>query len=128
MEQLLSEESAQEQLQLLLDYYGANLEELGSVANHIRSRLLTAISQGKVEIVVSDEGLRVTQNLRSNKSLVYHEATGQAKVVMERYNGPHEKLYNLLAVLSKRPVAEIQRLAGIDLSIAECLAAVFLTG
>jgi hypothetical protein len=128
MERIISEESAQDQFQTLLDYYDVNLDELGDIAQRIRSRIVKAISYGKVEICVDESGLKVLQNLSNGKSLTYHEVTGQAKVAMERYNGAHEKLYGLLAALSKKPLTEVQRLAAADLSIAECLAAVFLAG
>jgi len=127
-DQILSEESAREQLQSLLDFYGVDLDDLGDVANRVSKRLIGAIQQGKIEVVIDQDGIQVTQNTSNGKSLVYSEITGRAKVAMEKYEGSHAKLYGLLAVLAKRPVVEIQKLSALDLSIAEYLALIFLAG
>ena len=127
-DQILSEDSAREQLQTLLDFYGVDLDELGDVASRVSKRLISAIQTGKVEVVLDQEGIKVIQNTHSGKSFTYGEVTGQAKVAMEKYDGSHARLYGLLAVLSKRPFIEIQKLSAGDLSIAEYLALVFLAG
>lgn len=128
LERIISEESAREQFQGLLDFYGVELESLGEVAQRIEKKLVDAISYGKIEVSIDADSFSVTQHLRNKSSLVYGEVNGLAKVAMERHSGSHEKLYGLLAVLSKKPIAQIQNISGNDLSIAECLAAVFLAG
>lgn len=127
-DRIISEESAQEQFQGLLDFYGVELESLGDIKERVEKKLIDAISFGKVEIKNDPDNFSVTQNLRNGTSFVYNEVTGQSKVVMEKLEGGHQRLYGLLAALSKKPITQIQQIKGNDLSIAECLAAVFLAG
>lgn len=127
----LSEESAKEQLDLLLDFYDVDLfsvDKTGEMKETIERKLVNAIRQGKLEIENTSEEFLVKQNLRNGKQFVYHELTGMAKVQMERFKGQTERLYGLLAILSKKPITEIQKFSGSDVSIAEYLALIFLAG
>ena len=129
-DQILSEESAREQLQILLDFYDQDLEDLddedSKVSIRISKKLTKAFMQGKLEVEIDDTGIKVRQNLCDGSSLVYRTIDAQAKVAMEQYKKPHERLYGLLAVLSKSPMAKVQKIKGVDLSIAEHLALIFL--
>jgi len=131
MENILSEESAKEQLNLLLNFYDVDLESLdeeGKLKKVVERKLIRAIRQGKVEIENDTEGFVVKQNLSSGTQFIYRELTGMAKVQMDRYKGQHERLYGLLAMLSKKPIEQIQKISGPDLAIAEYLGLIFLAG
>lgn len=130
-ENLLSEESAKEQLDLLLDFYDVDLmslDEEGKLKNIIERKLIKAIQEGRVEIDNNEDCFQVKQNLRDGTTFVYNELTGMAKVQMDRFKGQHERLYGLLAMLSKKPIEKIQKISGPDLSIAEYLGLIFLAG
>jgi hypothetical protein len=125
----ISEESAREQFNKLIEFYDVDMEDLGKDArtrSRIERKVVKAIMQGRVEIEDSPEEFRVKQTLRDGSEFVYGEVTGISKIQMDKYEGQHEKLYQLLASLSKKPVMQIKKLSGPDLSIAEYLSLIFL--
>jgi hypothetical protein len=129
MDNLISEESAEEQLDKLIEFYDVDMEDLGKTDKRrkkIRRKLVKAISQGQIEIEDSPNDFIVKQKLRDGTQFVYHEISGTAKVQMDKYEGQHEKLYGLLAVMAKKPFLQLEKLTGKDLSIAEYLALIFL--
>lgn len=127
----LSEESAQEQLDLLFNFYDVDLsimDEEDKLKNSIERKLIKAIRLGRLEVENNSEGFFVKQNLRDGTQFIYRELTGMAKVQMDRFKGQHEKLYGLLGMLSKKPIEQIQKISGFDLTVAEYLALIFLAG
>lgn len=127
---VLSEESAREQFDLLLDFYDVDLlrlDKTGEFKDLVESKLIKAIRQGKVEIENGEKFL-VKQTLRNGKEIVYKELNGMAKVHMERFKERHERLYGLLAILSGKRTTDIQQISGSDVSIAEYLGTIFLAG
>lgn len=128
---VLSEESAKEQLNILLDFYDVDLESLdeeGKLKKLIERKLIRAIRQGKVEIENDTEGFVVKQNICNGTQFVYREISGMAKVQMDRFTKQHERLYALLGFLSKKPIEKVQQITGQDLAIAEYLGLIFLAG
>jgi hypothetical protein len=132
----ISEESAQEQINIFTD---AGMVEIDDITDHAtREGLLSslnvlkrAIMRGFLEVSLSKNGeLKVIQNLQRNpdKTIEYKEMTGEAKIIMGKASDDnnYEKAYTLLGYLSGLGVDGIKKLRGIDLSIAECLSAVFL--
>lgn len=136
MEYKISEESAQKQIDALTDVGLVEIEDITDEAtrNGLSSSLNVlkrAIMRGLLEVVISKEGeLKITQILGKGKgkSIEYREMTGADKLLMGKAsdNNPYEKAYTLLGVLSGLGIDGIKKLKGIDLSIAECLSAIFL--
>ena len=93
--------------------------------------LKRAVRKGLLEISLSKTGdLKIIQNLQKNpgKNIEYKEMTGEAKIIMGKASDDnnYEKAYTLLGYLSGLGIDGIKKLKAIDLSIAECLSAVFL--
>lgn len=130
METQICEDSAREQLNLLLDFYDVDLSLVGdgTLKILVERKLIKAITQSQLEITNTAEGFLVTQTLRNGTQFVYRELNGMAKVQMDRFKGQHERLYGLLAMLSKKPIEQIQKISGPDLAIAEYLGLIFLAG
>ena len=130
-EMKLSEESAQEQLNQLLDYYEIDFTDIPTDQKNafdmIGKKLVKFIRQGRLEIKIED-GIQCIQTLRNGTTTIeYKELSGKAKSAMgtksaEDGNG---RIYALMGALSDGEAAIIQ-LKGPDLSLAECLGAVFL--
>lgn len=129
MDNLISENSAKEQLNLLLEFYDTDLEELGDddkMRVKIERKLVKAIMQGKIEVENSSEEFLVKQTIKDGTQFVYHEIDGTAKVRMDTFEGKYERLYGLLAILAKKKIEKIQQIKGKDLTIAEYLGLIFL--
>jgi len=126
----ISEVSAKEQLDLLLDHYDVDLSILdnGKLQAVVELKLIKAILEGKLEITQTADELLVIQTIKDGTEFKYHEITGMAKVQMERFKGQHERLYALLGFLAKKKPEQIQKISGVDLTIAEYLGLIFLAG
>lgn len=132
----LSEESAQDQLQILLDYYDLDSEidsmdpeveeeaTLIRVANRSKARLIKGIRKGLLEITDA-EGLSVTQNTPA-KSIKYAIVSGNAKIHMEKQTGNHKQMYTLLGYLCGFGAPVFEQMKQPDLGVAEALGALFL--
>ena len=127
----LSEDSAQEQLNRLLDYYEIDFDDIPSDQaksfEMIGKKLVKFIRQGRLEIKTED-GIQCIQTLRNGTTIItYKELNGKAKTAMgtksaEDGNG---RIYALMGALSDGETM-ITELKGPDLSLVECLGAVFL--
>ena len=127
----LSEDNAQEQLNQLLDYYEIDLDDVPdkekSSYDIVGKKLVKFIRQGRLEIKTED-GIQCIQTLRNGTTtIIYKELNGKAKTAMgtkgaEDGNG---RIYALMGALSDGE-ATILQLKGPDLSLVECLGAVFL--
>lgn len=141
----LSEEVAQEQLNLLLEFYAievADVQDLqayyaedDAVQKAIRGscdRLKRFIRMGLLEIT-DENGLTVIQRLRcpvgEMSAVSYRIIDGMAKQEMRhaRENDFYGKIYYLMGALSKTPANVIAKFRAVDSSVVECLGAVFLT-
>ncbi len=131
MESLISEENARKQFDSFLNFYDVDLDlidEDGKIKEMVERKLIKAIQKGKVEIDDSSEEFLVRQKLRNGDEFVYHELDGRAKIKMDTYKGKHERLYGLLAVLSKQNISKVSVMSGPDLAIAEYISMIFLAG
>lgn len=137
-EMVLSEEAAEQQLQLFLDYYDIDLEDtddkdLLRANRSVKKKVIKAIRKGLVEVKEENETLNVYQTLEKpmqgiTNPIRYKEPTGHSKIAMkesdkEDYYG---KMYNLLGGMSGEGKAPFLKMKGKDLSIAESLALLFL--
>jgi hypothetical protein len=143
---VISEENAQDQLELLLDFYEIEIndvdkevafyaEDTDSVQEATKGacdRLKRYIRKGLLEIT-DTEGLTITQNLRipigDINKLSYKIIDGAAKQEMRfaKEKDFYGKIYYLMGALSKKPANVISKLKGVDSSVVECLGAIFLT-
>jgi hypothetical protein len=136
MEYKISKESAQEQLALFVDSGVTELEDITDDAARkgievAHNGLRRAIRRGLLEISVDKEAnLIIIQHLvRSTvKTITYKEMTGEAKLQMAKVanNDNYSRMYAILGYLSGLGIDAIKLLKGVDLSVAECLSAVFL--
>ena len=126
----LSEDSAQEQLNQLLDYYEIDFNDIPTQQKDsfemIGKKLVKFIRQGRLEIKTED-GIQCIQTLRNGTTTItYKELNGKAKTAMgtksaEDGNG---RIYALMGALSDGETM-IAELKGPDLSLVECLGAVW---
>jgi len=134
----LSKENAQKQLNTLLEYYDLDLDDISdeTVYKAIESscnKLLKAIRKGRIEIKEENETINVYQHLKKPVSegkttIVYKEIDGRSKIAMKDNSETdyHGKIYSFLGGLSGEGADVIMVLKGVDISIAECLGALFL--
>lgn len=132
---ILSEENAEEQFNLLLEYYDIDEPEdddLKKAFGMAKRKLIKAIRKGRLEIK-EENGLKVYQNLsqkytQMESPIVYGEVCGKAKIAMREAsdNDNYGKIYALLGGLTGNGSGQIKVLKGIDLAIAENLGSVFL--
>lgn len=132
---ILSEESAIEQVMLLLEYYEIEVEE-DSQTEVITDKLVEYIRQGYVEIK-HDEKLEVIQNIqRRSKNgtvsqLIYKPLTGRNHKAMDGKND-NEKRAAMFALLGSMCDASgglpaINQLETIDINVAVVLGTLFLS-
>lgn len=131
----ISEEVAEDTFNLLLDYYDLDPEDFDSesqltVFNVAKRRIVKAIRRGDVE-VNNDDGIRVMQHLRctsSDETLEYAELTGKNKLAMEKDKDQegYGRIYALVGSMTSKGKHGISQLRGKDLSVMECLGAIFL--
>ena len=129
MKYVLSEESAAEQIDLFMEYYEVDLEDIPeALADGVaaaKAKVEKAIRKGRVEIR-DGEGLEIMQKINGGKSeVVYGELTGKAKIAMGDKTD-YGKIYALLGALAGIGETAIQKLRGADLSTAECIGMLFL--
>lgn len=134
----VSEEVAQDQLDLLIDYYDIDLD-MKNDADDVQRAALAAVEKlkryirlGRVEIT-ADDGLTVIQHFKYSKgettSISYRVCDGKAKMAMSKagekdYSG---KIYHLMASLGNVSPGDLAKLQAVDSNVVECLGAVFLT-
>lgn len=131
----LSAEVAKAQVDVLLDYYDFETEDLPeaqkSVLDACIARLVKAIRLGRLQITDSESGIKVVQTLKKaldgNGVIEYSELSGKAKIAMGAGgDNDYQKIYCLLGSLSGIGTTGISMLKGADLSVAESLGFVFL--
>jgi hypothetical protein len=140
--QVVSRESAEKQIAKLFDYYeidlvkrlkSDNADKAQAVADDIRDILITNVEKGRLEIDDDEDGsgIKIVQHLRRPAGEVneirYYEVTGKARTAIKDVDkgSPHQKIYALLAAISKQPIQVFFNLGGVDLSCAETLSSVF---
>ena len=131
---ILSEESAQAQLDTLLDYYDIDPESMEAdqkkAVNFSLNKIRSGIRQGFIEIS-DDDGLKITQTLREPpgdvKSISYNRVTGKAKVAMKDNATEHERCYQLVGSITGLGAKAIANLSLNDLKYCEALGIVFLS-
>jgi hypothetical protein len=129
----LSEESAREQMQSLMDSYDINQKDLvvdqgPEAIESIMNRLVRAIRTGQIEV---QENGSVLHNLVVTKgevsSLTYRRADGIAlREASKAKGGADERQVALMASLCNMPVSAIWDLDIRDISIVQRLGTLFM--
>jgi hypothetical protein len=130
---LISEESAEKQLKILLvrndiKMSGFDAKTLSAVEMQL-GKIKSAVMDGTVEVVEKQDGsVIVEQTLKSGTKLQYKELLAGDKVAMggAENSGYYEQLYRSLGKLTGIGSAGIEKLYGKDLRIAEALGLLFL--
>jgi hypothetical protein len=139
-ENIISEEMAQEQIDLFLEFYEIDLddldnEDLKDALSISIKKVFKAIRKGRLEIIEVEDSVHVKQILKKKKpeklpsnEVIYKELEGVAKVNMKSRDPEDQygKIYALLGSLSGLGTPIITQFKSTDLSIAECLGALFL--
>jgi hypothetical protein len=135
-EQRLSEETAQEHLDLFIDYYEIDIEdlpkELKQAMTYCFNHMKRAIRKGRLEIEVTDGIINIRQNLKKPiagkkiPQLVYKEINIEVKRAMRDEDNREARTAQLLGALTGEGETLISKLSGPDMSLAESLATVFL--
>lgn len=144
-ELILSEESAQAQLDLFFDWYDIDFDDMIEEAKAsrselpiktIRKKIVRAIKQGRVEIkeaTVGDEpSLQVYQHLDhaalGKDSIVYKEVTGRARAASKTIEDANDtaRMYQFLGILTGEGSALFDRLRGADIGATDAVGILFL--
>lgn len=130
----ISEESAREQVEILLDFYDIDPEHLPSdqanIVNTCVRKLTKSIMAGRLE-VTKDENNRpnVTQSTSSGEEISYRVLSGKHREEtskVEKENNHYGKIYAMLGSMSGLGRSAISQLEGPDLTTAEALGLLFL--
>lgn len=129
----LSEEVAEDQLQIFFDYYDidadSGTEEQKKAIETAHKKLSRAIQNGLLTIT-AENGVTVTQILRyppgDCSTITYNKISGKSRVAMKEKGNEYSRMYSLLATLAGLPMNAIVALQGQDISVAEYLAVLFL--
>lgn len=131
----ISEDSAMEIFQKILDYYELDPEDLGDVKvqkvfESNFGRALKAIRLGRLKVEIGEKGIEISQTLKDkNDVLDYQIISGKHKTQMagEKEDDHYGKIYALTGALTGVGKSGILLLEGVDLSLAEVLGAIFLS-
>ena len=135
-ENKVSLESAEKQMQDLLDYY--DIEPHHITTEHgqdaiqtINNRLVAAIRKGRLEISIDADGPLVTQHLKhppgDSPTIVYKEVTAKAKLATDGLGETKgtAKVHAFMGSLADLGPGAIGKLRGVDMGVMEKLFLVF---
>jgi hypothetical protein len=128
----LSEKSAKENLQKMLDYYEIDIDDIEEkeVRRAVKSglkRLIKSMMKGRLEIKIEEE-FQVIQTTKNGEKIIYREIDGKAKTSManKEEKDYYGKSYALMGSLSNLGESAITSMKGVDLSLVEVLGMIFL--
>lgn len=135
MDNQISEENAEQELQRILDYYDIDADDFVDEARQsfegISKRLVKAFMKGRLEFdfkkgIIKQKLIRPPGDV---DTITYQEVSGRAKISMGKHktNDVNNRMYELLGALSGLGRNAILNLKGSDLGLAECLGFVFIT-
>jgi len=129
----LSEESGKEEIKKLLKYYETDFNtlppEVESAIDIILSRLVSAIRQGKIELVENGNTgeLEILQHLKNGDSLKFRALQGKDKTRLENATDVNKKMYLLAGILCGNGEDIITKLPAADLRVTEAAMTFLLT-
>ena len=136
-ENKVSEESAEKQMQDLLDYYEIEAHHITTehgqdAIQTINNRLVAAIQKGRLEIGSDDEGrIQITQHLKhppgDSPTIIYGEVTAKAKLATDGLGETKNagRVHAFMGSLSGLGPGAIGKLRGVDMGVMEKLFLVF---
>lgn len=132
----VSLQNAKKAIDLLLDYYDVDLDDLDdteqrSAVQLAINRVIRAIKKGRLEIKIEGESLIVNQFLANKyqgieSPINYREVDGISKIAMKDVEDSYSRIYAYLGGLSGLGIDSIMKLKGKDLGLVECLGSIFL--
>lgn len=138
-ENKLSKEDAETQLQILLDYYEIDIDDVKvtDAKNGLEQTIdktVKHIRRGRLEITSGEKTLKVIQTMQQGKGgetsekIEYGILKGETKMAMRDKKGEdfHGRLYAMMASLGNISENDIKKFEGLDLSVVECLGALYL--
>jgi hypothetical protein len=131
---ILSEESAKDQIDIIMDYYDIDLDDFdGQVRKAMDQAVRTLIKGARLGLieVESEGGLKVIQHLIEPpgdvNTLEYGPVTGKNKLAMKDNSSQHERCYQFVGAITKAGEKAISSLKARDLRYCEALSALFLS-
>lgn len=132
---ILSAESALEQVLDFLEYYGIDVERMPPEAAKITETSLKSIEEfvmrGTLEVSRDkDQKMQITFNLSGGtNSMVFKEMGAKHKIAMDKVKAgeSYGRIYALMGSLSGLGAGGIEKLPMRDLAVVESLGMVFLT-
>jgi hypothetical protein len=129
---IISKENADEQLQIILDYYDIDAsalpEKQASIVETVGLKIVKAIMRGDCEIKDVDGEPMVIQTTKKGSDLRYGVITGKSRTEMAKTtdNDHYGKIFSMLGSLSGVGKDAIESLKGPDLVLAEAIGMLFL--
>ena len=136
----ISEESAMDQIVMILDYYDIPAErleesEMEQAGESLLFQLIKFFRKGQVEAVKNERGLEINQTTQTGETLTYRQIGAQQKEVMDKFDPRKEnykRMYAFLGSLCGLGADAIKKLktggdtGQNDLACAEILGSLFL--
>ena len=137
MEDKISLEVAENQVQELFDYYDIDVDDIDDEDQKsnlftARKKAIRAVQQGRLIIEEKEGSLKVTQVLSKPPGdidrLEYREIDGKSKIGLKnkKKNDGFGRIYTLLGSLAGLSETAIAALKGKDMGLAESLGLIFL--
>lgn len=131
---ILSDQVAQEQIDIFLDFYEFDLEEMIEKKRNILlpaiDVLKKSIRLGRLEVKTDDDSILVVQKLvrppGGVDQLKYKEVTGRARTAMKEDAGEYTRMYQLAGAVTGVGYNAISVLHAIDLKVIENMCLFFL--
>lgn len=132
-ENVISEDSAREQLDKLLDYYGIDINDLPEEKKGSTEKLIKAIRQGRLEVKEENDECYLEQTILDEKGavkekLAYNNKLANAKMAMksDKDTDHYGRMYSLMGSLCGLGKQAIVDMKPKDLNLAEDIAIIFL--
>jgi hypothetical protein len=141
-EYLLSEEVARDQVMSFLEFYDIDVEKIEDKKQYdgmisIFNKLVEFIRAGLIEFKKENGSIKIIQYIGGQgtktstgeiEMITYGEISGKNKVECDGYGekDTYSRMYALMGSLSGLGEAGIKLLKGLDLSVVECLSALYL--
>jgi len=124
---ILSEEVAQQQLDVLVDWYDVDPKDFDkgtekSSAKSSCKKILNGIKKGRLTIEIKDDTIVIIQKIgKAGEELKYRELEGKHKLAMDKADEEYAKMFALIGSITGIGSGGIAKLKGADLSLAEAL-------
>ena len=126
----ISRESAEAQVKILWDAYDIDMEYIPSDSHKAMENGMLAltkhVARGRIEIVKEGSNVLIKQNIQNvfdekMKSLTYKQLSTLAKMEADKGEKATERINYLLGSLSGVGPAPLEKMTGIDTTVAECV-------